>query len=153
MSTPADGLAGDRPDHTVEVIGQSSRTIESLVADEEVAVVEREVAFECLSGATRRSTWTGFPVGDLLDGVDVPPDTTHLVVESSDGHRACVPTWTALDGLLAVECDGDPLDGPRFVASDVDGPRSVKDVRTIECLALPPGENPSAYERLTRDDD
>lgn len=135
--TPPD-LPGERSDLAVD----------DLWADADSPVAERRIHFRCHSGRRIGGTWRGIPALELVERLDPPPDATHLLVESEDGYRACVPMRRALEGLLAVELDGRPLDGPRFVAPGLSGPRSVRDVTRVAARSLDSHESPSDYERF-----
>lgn len=114
---------------------------------------ERRVEIACLSGDRACHSWCGVGVDDLLERAPIPDETTHLLVESTDGYRICVDVETALGGVLAFVRDGEPLSSvadheTRFVAAGVRGPRTVKDVVRLEALALSPGDDPESYEDL-----
>ncbi len=135
----------------------------TVVGDDEVTVTgddlaalpsrERAVRIDCNSGDHYTAVWRGVEVSALLELASVPGDTTHLLVESEDGYRVCVDVETALDALLAFFRDGRPLaevadHESRFVAAGVDGPRTTKDVATLEAVALSPAEDPERLEEL-----
>lgn len=119
---------------------------------------EREIEIVCSTGDRYTERWQGVAIMDVLEteaaaAASIPAETTHLLVESADGHRACVALEDALDGLLAFGRDGTPLGAEadydsRFVAPGLTGPRTVKDVVRIEATTLEPGEDPESYERL-----
>ncbi|MFD1647612.1 molybdopterin-dependent oxidoreductase [Haloarchaeobius litoreus] len=143
-SSAADGR--DRTTADVLVDGETPRSLDALLSTAGVGTVERTLGYDCLSRGLVDATWRGVPVRDLVEAVGLPDETTHLLVESRDGHRGCVPIGTALDGLLALERDGEPLSGPRFLAPQIEGPRAVKDVARLEPVALAPHEDRTAYE-------
>ncbi|WP_440991620.1 molybdopterin-dependent oxidoreductase [Haloarchaeobius baliensis] len=141
----------DRCTTDVQVAGEVPRSLDALLSQAEVGTVQRTLGYECLSRGLVDATWRGVPVRDLADAVGLPDETTHLVVESRDGLRGCVPIGTALDGLLALERDGEPLAGPRFLAPEIEGPRAVKDVARLAPVALSPDEDRTAYETSAGD--
>jgi DMSO/TMAO reductase YedYZ molybdopterin-dependent catalytic subunit len=146
-------------DGTCPSIGRPIR----LIGSREASVTEaelfelphrvRDVEIVCATGDRYTERWQGVPVTTLLDRMAPPPKTTHLLVVSRDGYRACIGIDTALDGLVAVDRGGRPLStigsyDTRFVAAGTAGSRTVKGVERIEARALAPGDNPDAYERL-----
>lgn len=118
---------------------------------ERLETVERAVEIRCATGDRWTAHWRGTPVGALVEAVEIPPETTHLVFETTDGYRACLDVPTVLDGLLAVAMDGEPLDGterPRLVCPGVEGIRTVKGVSEIVPATLSRGEDPEDLEAL-----
>lgn len=132
--------------HDVRIRGADERSLAAVLDRSDVSAVDRSVSYECLSEGRRNADWSGVPVADLIDAVDVPPGTTHLVVESRDGYRSCVAVDVALEGLLALERDGARLEHPRFLAPGIEGPRAVKDVAALTPVSLDPDEDRSSYE-------
>lgn len=110
----------------------------------------RTVGFECTSGRQIEHEWRGVPFEALLDAAGPPPETTHVLVEAGDGHRACVDLPAAIAGMLAVERDGEPLSGPRFVSPRVVGPRAVSDVTKVSFVVLEPDADPTDRESTGR---
>lgn len=113
--------------------------------------VERTVEIRCASGDRWTASWGGTPVVALVDDVDPPLETTHLVFESDDGYRACLDVHTALEGVLAETRDGQSLertDRPRLVCPHVEGMRTVKGVSTIRAVSLSRDEDPERLEAL-----
>jgi DMSO/TMAO reductase YedYZ molybdopterin-dependent catalytic subunit len=113
---------------------------------------EREIEIVCATGDRHTERWQGIPVSALLELMDPAPETTHLLVDSRDGHRVCVDVETALEGLLALARGGESLsatDGyeTRFVATDAAGPRTTKGVEHIEAKTLTADVDPETYER------
>ncbi|GAB3666007.1 molybdopterin-dependent oxidoreductase [Halopiger thermotolerans] len=135
---------------SIRIVGETETAIDGdALAD--CPLRERECEIVCATGDRYTETWYGVPVLELLERASVPPETTHLLVVSADGYRACVAVDTALEGLVALGKDGRPLADAsdyetRFVAAGADGPRTVKDVARIEAVTLEPGEDPEAYE-------
>lgn len=134
--------------------GETSIDDEALAA---LGVQERTLEVVCTSGDRYEATWRGVALADLLERCEVPPETTHVLVESADGYRVSVRIDRALEALLAFERDGHPLSAAagydaRFVAPGIGGPRAVKDVALIETVAIPPGAHPESYEELWPDD-
>lgn len=144
------------PDVEVEVRGDSRLAL-SLGDLRTRATVDRECTISCASGDRTTATWTGVPVANLLSDAEVPRETTHLRVTSDDGYRACIEVTAALEALVAVARDDEPLAATeayatRLVGSDVAGERSVKGVVEIEPLTLTPDEDPTELETLVLDD-
>ena len=103
----------------------------------------------CGSGDPVAGHWRGIELAALLDGVDA--DATHLLVESTDGFRVCVPVAKAIEGILAVDrvdTDFFPRGLPRLVAPSLSGTRFVRRVATIEGRRLPPSADPEDHEDL-----
>lgn len=120
--------------------------------------VTRECTVECNSGDTTSGPWRGVPLAALLDRVDAPADTTHVVVSGADGYRVTVAVRAALGGVLALERDGVALsergaETPRLVGPDVSGPRAVSGVEAVAAVSLDPGDDPEALEVLWPDED
>ncbi|RKD97709.1 molybdopterin-dependent oxidoreductase [Halopiger aswanensis] len=135
---------------SIRLVGEEETTIDG-AALAALPLEERECEIVCATGDRYTEPWYGVPVLEVLERASVPPETTHLLVESADGYRACVAVDTALEGLLALGKNGRPLADAgdyetRFVAVGADGPRTVKDVARIEALTLEPGADPEAYE-------
>ncbi len=114
----------------------------------ELSVATRTIGFECSSGRWIEHEWTGIPIERLLSKGDVAPEATHVIVRAADGHTACVGLPAALDGMLAIEQDGERLTGPRFVSSGIVGPRAVSDVIGLESIELAPDEDPTDHESM-----
>lgn len=138
----------------IRIVGEETATVG---ADRLAALPMREREYEivCSTGDRYTETWRGFPLFEVLEAAptSLPPATTHLLVDSDDGHRACVAIGPALEGVLAVGKNGESLADTagydtRFVAP-VEGPRTVKGVSRLEAVALESGEDPQEYERLT----
>lgn len=113
----------------------------------------RSVEFVCTTGRRETATWGGAPFADLLSFGEVPPATTHLVIETADGYAACVEVEAVLDGLLAWSRDGRRIadENPyatRFVSPAVDGVRFVKGVARVEPVTLSRDEDPADYETV-----
>lgn len=116
----------------------------------------RTVTVVCASGDRHTAEWTGIPVPALLEAADVPPSTTHVVVESLDDYRVAIPVRAALDGLLAYAKDGVPIGrthgyANRFVSGAAEGARFIKGLRRIEATAVDPDEDPERLENLFPD--
>ena len=113
--------------------------------------VERTVEIRCATGDWWTADWRGTPVSAVVDRTAVPPETTHVIFETADGYRACLDVPTALDGVLAVAIDGEPLDDaerPRLVCPDIEGIRTVKGVSAVVPVSLTRGEDPEDLEVL-----
>lgn len=137
-------------DASVELVGDR-RTRFGAGDLDDLPFERRAVEITCASGSRYVSTWGGVAIPDLLSVGTVPPSTTHLVVESSDGHAACVGVEEAFEGLLAWSCDDRPLADDhsyanRFVSPAVAGVRTVKGVCRIEAVALSPADRPGDFE-------
>lgn len=115
----------------------------------EFDLVELPCETRCGSGDLIGGHWRGIELVELLDGIDA--DATHLVVESEDGFRVCVPIADAVDGILAVDrldTEFFPDGLPRLVAPSLSGTRLVRRVVSIEGERLSPSEDPEAFEDL-----
>ncbi|AGB39090.1 molybdopterin-dependent oxidoreductase [Natronococcus occultus] len=147
MSVPPASVL-ERP---IRLVGSRDRRLEAT----DFAALERasrEIEIVCATGDRFTARWSGVPIPSLLEIVAAPPETTHLLVDSRDGLRACVSVEDALEGLLAVTKDGRPLSesddcATRFVAPGIDGVRTVKGVARIETTTLAPGVDPEDRER------
>jgi hypothetical protein len=129
---------------TVELVGETATTV---TLPGSLPVVDRQVAFECASGETIERSYRGVPVRAVLSWVDLPGETTHLLVGARDGHVACVSVPDALDGVLALDGSG----GPRLVAPGILGPRAIKRVERLEAVVLAGDEDPEDLERVPPD--
>lgn len=111
----------------------------------------RALTFRCGTGETWGGHWRGVPLSVLLERSHPAPETTHILVEGAAGYVACVPVAKALDGLLALSRrEGGPLSRSlptRLVVPGIPAARSVKDIRRIRAVALPPGTDPEEWER------
>lgn len=108
--------------------------------------------FRCASGERFRGRWRGPRLGPLLEDAGVAGDVTHVGVVAGE-YAACVPVRLAVDAVLTLERDGDPLDPgvtPRFVHPDIDSARAVKGVERVETVRLGPGTDRSEHESLIR---
>lgn len=140
----------------IELVADGTTSIDAATLSS-LPTHEQELEIVCASGDRYTDTWRGVSVLDLLELASVPLETTHLLVESTDGYRVCVAIEPTLEGLLAFERNGKPLAAvadyeTRFVSTGVDGPKTVKDVDRIETKALAPGEDPESYEELWPDE-
>lgn len=137
-------------DVSIELVGERRTRVDAGdLAD--LPFERRTVEIACASGSRYVSTWGGVAIPDLLSVGTVPPATTHLVIEATDGHTACVGVEEAVDGVFAWSCDGRPLGedhsyANRFVSPAVDGVRTVKGVCRIEAVALSPDDRPGDFE-------
>jgi len=110
------------------------------------------IGFECASGDWLESEGTGVRVLPLLEAAAFPEATTHVRFESANGDTACVPLRDLDGAIVALGAGEGRVDGlPRFVSPRVLGPRTVKNLRRIEPLALAPGADREAYESLPID--
>lgn len=130
------------------------RLTDDVLAD--MPTVDRTIEIVCNSGDRHTETWTGVRIGDVLERVSLPSAATHLLVTAADGYQICVALETARDGVLALVCDGRPIRDDRsyesrFVAADIDGPRTAKDVDRLEAIALDPSTDPTEYETIGAD--
>jgi hypothetical protein len=105
----------------------------------------QRVGFECASGDWIEREYLAFPVTALIEAADFPADTTHVVLESSGGYRACVPVTATADAVIAV---GEGPGKPRFLSPDVVGPRAIKNLASIRPRSLGANEDIEEYERL-----
>lgn len=156
MTEDTTGDGAENADTVVEIVGETVASM-THTAIETLPHVERDCTVTCASGDRTTATWTGVDVLAVLDRVGASPETTHVVVESDDGYRACVSLSEARTSLLALARDGQPLRrtepyATRFVGTGVDGERSVKGVVRIEAVTLGPADDPTDLETLSLDD-
>lgn len=110
---------------------------------------DAELSFLCSSGDRFGGTYHGPSLESLLADVVIPDDTTHLVLRSDDDTTVCIPLADAMAGQLALELDGEPVNGaPRFVAPAITGTRTLKSVVAIEPTHLEPGDSRADYENI-----
>lgn len=152
-SVPASTPAGSAP----VVVGSTELVLDTETL-ERLPFASRRVEVVCASGHRYEAEWTGVTVETLVDAVHPPADTTHLIVESTDGYRMAVPVAAGLVGVLAFQKDGVPIGETnpypnRFVSPAIEGERDVKGVARIEFHALAPGSDPDAMERVEPTDD
>lgn len=133
-------VEGDQP-----VVVSSDSHLES----EGYTVVRDSRGFECASGDWIEREWTGVSVLELLEDAEIPPETTHVQLESVDGYRACVPLTDLDDAIVAVGT-GDAF--PRFISPHALGPRNIKALAHVRPLVLAPDEDRERYEKLPIDD-
>lgn len=120
---------------------------------EDLEIVTESVSVVCASGDRHTADWTGVRVVDLLEAADVPMDTTHVTVESTDDYKVAVPIGDAVQAILAFLKDGVPIGeanpyGNRFVCPATEGARDIKGVSRIEHTSLSPAEDPESLENL-----
>jgi DMSO/TMAO reductase YedYZ molybdopterin-dependent catalytic subunit len=118
-------------------------------AIERFDVVDFPCETRCGSGDPIAGHWRGIELAALLGDIDA--GATHLLVESTDGFRVCVPVAAAIEGILAVDrvdTDVFPRGLPRLVAPSLSGTRFVRRVATIEGRRLPPSADPADHEDL-----
>lgn len=113
----------------------------------------RRLAFRCDSGGRIEGEWTGVPVGSLIAAADVSDAMTHLLVDSVEEYRACVPLRDSMDALLAfresrTDCEATAAVTPRLVGPRIDSARAVKRVDRIRAIQLRPEEDATEYEHL-----
>lgn len=108
---------------------------------EEFPTAEQRCTVKCSSGEHETDTWTGVPVGALVEAADVPGETTHLRFEADD-FTVDVSIRTALDAVLAFEREAEPGKLPRLISGDIPGDRLVKRVRRISGVVLDPEDDP-----------
>ena len=125
-------------------------TVETI---DELEVRTTEVEIICATGSSYTADWTGPTVGSLLDTAGVPPDTTHVIVESADEYRVVIPVREALGGVLSYLKDGEPIGAHqayvnRLVSPGTEGARDIKGVSMIEPVTIPPDEDPERLENL-----
>jgi hypothetical protein len=114
-------------------------------------IVERRTAIECASGDVTRGTWAGVSVLDLVGAAAMPVDTTHLQVAGTDGFCACVPVSDLLDGMLAFErVDGPSEATPRLLSDNIEGTRTVQEVRNVVGITLDPGHDRKRWETMPK---
>lgn len=141
---------------SIQLIGAKSKTLTDKESKSRAFETQR-IEVVCASGDRYTATWSGIPITDLLEEIEAPPTTTHIIVESVDGHQSCVAVPIALTGLLAFYRNGKVLAdctgyNSRFVAPNVDGARLTKAVHKVETVNLPPGTESESYENIVTDD-
>ena len=153
---PLGNTAAHPETNGVEVRGPSGDgTILHESARQSLPAIERTITYDCASEGRRTGRWRGIPLVDLLTWAAVGDDVTHLLVESADGHAACIPVEDAVGGLLAFDSIGMPgADGiddshdgsdggcPRLLAPGLAAARTVKTVRRITAFRCHPNEDP-----------
>lgn len=123
-------------------------------AAERFGLVEVDCRTTCASGDPIGGRWRGIELADLLAEIDA--EATHLLVESADGFRACVPIVETLDGIIAVErldTESVPEGLPRLIAPSLSGTRLVQNVAAIEGKQLSASADPEEFEQLLPDED
>ncbi|VTT85628.1 unknown [Halorubrum sp. DM2] len=137
--------------HTTEASRTGPAISLSEIDFSRLETVERAVEIRCATGDRWTADWRGTPVSAVVDRGAVPPETTHLTFETADGYRACLDVHTALDGVLAVAMDGEPLDAaerPRLVCPGIEGIRTVKGVSAVVPASLSRDGDPEELEAL-----
>ncbi|SEL32746.1 molybdopterin-dependent oxidoreductase [Haloferax larsenii] len=160
VTSDADSTSDDAADAdalAIEIVGDDDQVTLGPQDFETFPTTDRECTIECASGTRTTGTWTGVVLADLLDRVETPPETTHVRVTSTDGYAVCVDIVAALDAIVAVARNGEPLAehkpyATRFLGGKIDGARTVKGVAEIEPLALEPNADPSDLESMSLDD-
>lgn len=134
------------------VTGDTTETL-TPAALESLPVETLEARINCASGNGYSASWEGIPLLEILDHT-AAPETTHVLLTSADDYRVCIDIETASTGLLAFARDGDAFAAnddvdydSRFVAVELDGARTTKDVAVIEAVTLAPDERPEEYEQ------
>ena len=137
----------------VTVVGERTLTVgTATAAGERFGWATREFTINCHSGRVIEGRWSGVPLAAVTDAANPAPETTHVVVTSQDGYRTGVDVESAREGLLGLEretvtvtggSDEPYADGtPRFLGPGLDSTEAVRDVRRIETVTVPPGEDP-----------
>lgn len=120
---------------------------------EDLEITTAAVEIVCATGNSYTAAWTGPTVGSLLDESGVPPETTHVVVESADEYRVVIPVREAIQGVLSYLKDAEPIGAHqayvnRLVSPGTEGARDIKGVSLIEPVTLSPDEDPERLENL-----
>ncbi|MFB6085481.1 MAG: molybdopterin-dependent oxidoreductase [Halodesulfurarchaeum sp.] len=139
-------------DPQVTVVGETEFTITPETRGS-LKVGTETVEIVCATGSSYTADWRGPTMTSLFEAASVPPETTHVVVESADGYRVVVPVPEAIGGILSYLKDGEPIGESqayvnRFVAPGTEGARDIKGVARIEAVELEPSEDPEALENL-----
>lgn len=136
----------------VTVVGETEFTVtpETLPSLE---VETKTVEIVCATGSSYTAEWQGPTAASLFAAASVPPETTHVVVESADEYRVVVSVPEAIGGVLSYLKDGKPIGEEqeytnRFVAPGTEGARDIKGVARIESVVLEPGDDPESLENL-----
>lgn len=125
-------------DSAVEIRGGASRRLTAGDAPD-LGWRTASCEFRCATGRWIRGRWAGVPVPALLEAVDAPPETTHLLVVGADGYRAGVPVTDAMGAVLAFErLDAAGEGTPRVIGPGLDSSASVRRVARIETRSSPP---------------
>lgn len=155
------GAAADRAYPPVRITDGDGTAVLTETARESLPTVERTLQYDCASAGRRSGRWRGIPLGELLAWAPIRADATHLLVESRDGHAACVAVADAIRGLLAlsvveppgtddeVGAPAPPADGcPRLLSPGIAAAKTVKAVRRIEAFRCSPQDDPRAVAGL-----
>lgn len=125
----------------------SSEDLESA----DLPIVQRRFDLECASGDRLCGTWRGVPMSAFIVRRGAPDESTHLLIESSDGYRLCVALKDVLTGLLAihrVDSSASTDAFPRLLAERLGATRAVKGITSIEAVELPPAIDPRSIDTL-----
>jgi DMSO/TMAO reductase YedYZ molybdopterin-dependent catalytic subunit len=100
------------------------------------AGTDRRAVLDCTSGWYSEHTWTGVPVGDLLERADLADDARWVQFRSVTGYRWSLPVEEARGALLATAVDGEALSHGhgfplRLVAPERRGFQWVKWVESV----------------------
>lgn len=133
----------------ITVSGLVEYQVEMTVADlMALGLHDFSADFHCVWGWSRPAVpWAGVPTGVLLEAANPAPEATHVRFETEDGaYATCVTIEQALDGIFAVQLDGEELPrehgGPlRWLQPHyLWGYKGVKWVASIELVdAIRPG--------------
>ncbi|WP_181690980.1 molybdopterin-dependent oxidoreductase [Natronomonas sp. LN261] len=146
---PADGPADELVSRLDRTAVGGDVDIDLGAAIERFGLVDLACETRCGSGEPIEGHWRGIELVEVLGDID--PDATHLLVESEDGFRVCVPVADAVEGILAVDrldTEFSPEGLPRLVSPSLSGTRLVRRVATIEGTRLSGSADPAAYEEL-----
>lgn len=133
------------------IFDEGSLPSDATVTIEALPRVERQLSVRCHSGTPIEGTWVGVRLADCLEAANVPPEVTHVLVESGE-YRACLAIVDVLEALIALEehrsdgSDEDPT--PRLVDENIDVARWVKRISQISAVSLSPGIDPTDLEHL-----
>lgn len=150
MTTTDDGQhhAVSRPDH---VVVNGRRRLE-LPADpgelDRFSVTLETFEYTCHTGRPIGGRWLCVALGDVLEAADLPPATTHVLVEGADEYRICLDIHTALESHLGLRRIGGAEDTPRLHAPSIPSERTVRSVVRIDPIAIDAGTDPREFETI-----
>lgn len=150
MTATEDGrqAAAPRPDRVV-VLGRNRLELPTDPgAIEEFPVTLRTFEYTCHTGRPIGGRWLCVDLGDVLEAADLPPSTTHVLVEGADEYRSCLEILTALEASLGLRRIGGADDTPRLHAPSIPSDRTVRAVERIEPIALEAGTDPEEFETV-----
>lgn len=143
---PVNTPAGQAGVHTEDIVGKYKLTLKgprtasmTLAEVESLPTQTRNLSIACVEGWSKRGTWMGPRLMDLVEmvGGDKDSEVTLVSFQKPNGYRKTVRTSVMQEALLATHLNGErislnhgyPL---RLIAPDVQGETQVKWINTIE---------------------